>query len=233
MFILDSRLRGDLVLGGVQDQEDAAKVSKAVNRVAPQDPVEWAEFASNPGAFAEKKTQQEATRAADALAPEVAGAIKQVVTGKPLTPLEEEAAKEAGKALVGALTDAAQEAPSDANVGSGAGQAPSPEGGGKDFDQARREAFEKAGMTNPEDVKFTKVDPKTGTVVEFKGKDGAKVAYDGPHDSPGPHHDTQHVGWQTGGKRSSGGSDRDNIPYNGPRHPSRSSTKNEGDVKPH
>jgi hypothetical protein len=105
--------------------------------------------------------------------------------------------------------------------------------GGKNFDQARREGFEKAGMTNPDDVKFTKVDPKTGTVVEFKGKDGAKVAYDGPHDSPGPHHDSPHVGWQTGGKRSSGGTQRANIPYEGPQHPSRSSTKGEGDVEPH
>lgn len=54
------------------------------------------------------------------------------------------------------------------------------------FDAARTTAFEKAGMTNPADVQFSKVDPKTGTVVEFKGPNGAKVAYDSPHDSPGP-----------------------------------------------
>jgi hypothetical protein len=104
---------------------------------------------------------------------------------------------------------------------------------GKNFDQARVEAFENARMTNANDVKFTKVDPETGTVVEFKGKDGAKVAYDAPHASPGPSHDVPHVGWQTGGKRATGGTERGNIPYTGPQHPSRSNVKGEGDVDPH
>ena len=108
-----------------------------------------------------------------------------------------------------------------------------PKAGAQNFDQARREGFEKAGMTNPADVRFTKVDPKTGAVVEFKGKDGAKVAYDAPHDSPGPHHDKPHVGWQSGGKRNSGGANRGNIPYEGPQHPSRSNKKGEGSVEEH
>jgi hypothetical protein len=95
---------------------------------------------------------------------------------------------------------------------------------GKTFDEAREIAFKKAEMDDGI-VEFTKIDPKTGTVVEFKGKNGSKVAYDGPHESPGPHHDTQHIGWQTGGKRSSGGAERGNIPYVGPRHPSRSNKK--------
>ena len=99
------------------------------------------------------------------------------------------------------------------------------------FDAARTTAFEKAGMTNPADVQFSKVDPKTGTVVEFKGPNGAKVAYDTPHDSPGPGHDQPHVGWQTGGKRGAGGTERCNIPYEGPQHPSRPKVKGEGDIK--
>jgi RHS repeat-associated protein len=92
------------------------------------------------------------------------------------------------------------------------------------FDQARREAFQNAGMTNPNEVTFSKYDPGTGTVVEFKGPDGAKVAYDGPHDNPGPFHDSQHIGWQTGGKRGAPGWGRGNIPYSGPRGPVRGST---------
>lgn len=91
------------------------------------------------------------------------------------------------------------------------------------FDEARRRAFDKAGMTNPDDVSFAKYDPETGTVVEFHGPGGAKVDYDGPHETPGPFHDSQHVGWQTGGKRRSGGTERGNIPYSGPRGPVRGS----------
>ena len=98
------------------------------------------------------------------------------------------------------------------------------------FDAARTTAFEKAGMTNAADVQFSKVDPKTGTVVEFKGPNGAKVAYDPPHDSPGPGHEQAHVGWQTGGKRGEGGTERGNIPYKGPQHPSRPKVKGEGDI---
>lgn len=57
-------------------------------------------------------------------------------------------------------------------------------------------------MTNPEDVTFSKVDPKTGTVVEFKGPNGAKVAYDAPHADMDvtAGHDKPHVGWQSAGK---------------------------------
>ena len=102
-----------------------------------------------------------------------------------------------------------------------------------DFDSARQAAFEKAGMTDPDKVKFTKVDPKTGTVVEFKGGKGAKVAYDSPHADmdAAAGHDKPHVGWQTEGKgtaRSKG-----NITYDGEQHPSRSDTLDEGSVEPH
>jgi len=103
----------------------------------------------------------------------------------------------------------------------------SDEGGScsSDFDKAREKAFEEAGLTNPDDVEISKVDPETGTATEFKGPKGAKVGYDGPHKSPGPHHDTQHISWQSGGKRGVGGRGRGNIPYVGPRHPSRPERK--------
>ena len=94
-----------------------------------------------------------------------------------------------------------------------------------DFDTARRAAFEQAGMTDPSKVQFSKIDSETGTVVEFKGEGGAKVGYDGPHESPGPHHDTQHISWQSAGKRDSGGAQRGNEPYSGPQHPSRPDRK--------
>jgi len=98
-----------------------------------------------------------------------------------------------------------------------------------DFDAARRAGFENANMTNPEDVSFSKVDPVTGTVVEFKGTNGAKVAYDAPHadmDATAGH-DKPHVGWQSEGKRGSGGANRGNITYAGLQHPHRSDTKGE------
>ena len=99
-------------------------------------------------------------------------------------------------------------------------------GGAKGFDDARREAFSSAGMTDPSKVSFSKVDPQTGTVTEFKGPGGAKIGYDGPHPgTPGPHHDTQHISWQSAGKRGAGGAQRGNIPYSGPRHPSRPERK--------
>ncbi|HCD7553912.1 TPA: PAAR domain-containing protein [Citrobacter farmeri] len=99
-----------------------------------------------------------------------------------------------------------------------------------DFDAARRTGFENAGMTNPEDITFSKVDPKTGTVVEFKGPNGAKVAYDAPHADMDvtAGHDKPHVGWQSAGKRGSGGANRGNVTYDGPQHPHRSDTKGSG-----
>ncbi|TDR47593.1 RHS repeat-associated protein [Tahibacter aquaticus] len=96
-----------------------------------------------------------------------------------------------------------------------------------DFDTARRTAFENAGMTDASKVEFSKMDEATGTVVEFKGEGGAKVGYDGPHASPGPHHDTQHISWQSAGKRGDGGAKRGNEPYSGERHPSRPDRKDQ------
>lgn len=78
-------------------------------------------------------------------------------------------------------------------------------------------------MNDPSTVTFSKVDEKAGRVVEFKG--GAKIGYDGPNASPGPHHDTQHISWQSAGKRDDVGPQRGNIPYSGERHPSRPDRK--------
>jgi RHS repeat-associated protein len=97
-----------------------------------------------------------------------------------------------------------------------------------DFDVARKASFEKAGMTDASKIEFSKMDPKTGTVVEFKGAGGAKVGYDGPHpNTPGAHHDKQHISWQAAGKRESGGAQRGNEPYSGERHPSRPDRKDQ------
>ena len=98
------------------------------------------------------------------------------------------------------------------------------------FDNARRLAFERAGLTDGA-VVYTKEDPVTGTIVEFKGQGGAKVAYDSPHNSPGPGHDKPHIGWQTAGKRG-GGARRGNITYDGPQHPHRPAEKGSGVLFP-
>ncbi len=100
-----------------------------------------------------------------------------------------------------------------------------------DFDAARQAAFKAAGMTEPEAITFSKVDPATGTIVEFKGPGGAKVAYDSPHASPGPGHDMPHVGWKAPGKRPAGGV-RGNITYDGPQHPYRAPKKGMGVLDP-
>ena len=100
-----------------------------------------------------------------------------------------------------------------------------------DFDRARRMAFERAGLTDANAIMFTKEDPVTGTIVEFKGPGGAKVAYDAPHASPGPGHDKPHIGWQTAGKRGDGAR-RGNITYDGPQHPHRPAQKGSGVLNP-
>lgn len=51
-----------------------------------------------------------------------------------------------------------------------------------DFDSTRRAAFDIASGGDP-NIQFTptKVDPITGTEVEFKGANGSKIAYDSAH----------------------------------------------------
>jgi RHS repeat-associated protein len=101
-----------------------------------------------------------------------------------------------------------------------------------DFDSAREAAFKIASGGNA-DVTFTptKIDPVTGTEVEFKGSNGSKIAYDSTHADMDPKlgHDKPHVGVQTGGKRGQGGSKRMNLTYDGETHPHRSNVKGLGD----
>lgn len=82
-------------------------------------------------------------------------------------------------------------------------------------------------MTDPDNVKVSKYDPETGTVVEFKGEKGVKVAYDSPHAdmNAAAGHDKPNVGWQSSGRQPAGGH-RGNITYDGPQHPSRPCKKN-------
>jgi hypothetical protein len=51
--------------------------------------------------------------------------------------------------------------------------------------------------------------------VEWRAPNGAEVSIDWPHTTHGP--DAPHVGWQTGGKRKSGGARGhillDDVPY--------------------
>jgi RHS repeat-associated protein len=105
---------------------------------------------------------------------------------------------------------------------------------GKTFDQARLEAFEHAGMKDGK-VTFTRADPATGTITEFKGANGAEVGYDKPHDSPGESHDENHVSAQSAGKKRDGGSVSRNFPYSGQQHPSRVGPPNRDSdlVEPH
>jgi hypothetical protein len=102
-----------------------------------------------------------------------------------------------------------------------------------DFDSARKKAFEIASGKDPNvTFKPTKIDPKTGTEVEFKGSNGSKVAYDSSHadmDVSQGHH-KPHVGVQEGGKRGVGGAKRYNLTYDGPLHPHRSPIKGAGDI---
>jgi RHS repeat-associated protein len=97
------------------------------------------------------------------------------------------------------------------------------------FDQAREDAFKQSGMdkVDPEDIQFSKEDSATGTVTEFKGPNGEKVAYDSPHADmdKAQGHDKPHVGWQSPGKRNKSGFQRGNNTYKGSQHPSRPNKK--------
>jgi uncharacterized protein RhaS with RHS repeats len=100
-----------------------------------------------------------------------------------------------------------------------------------DFDSAREAAFEMASGGDP-NVTFTptKIDPVTGTEVEFKGSNGSKVAYDSAHADMDASlgHDKPHVGVQQGGKRGKRGAKRANLTFDGPTHPHRSPIKGQG-----
>lgn len=90
---------------------------------------------------------------------------------------------------------------------------------GKTVNDALSDAFSRTGLprnefnvTNWGKDKYGKSFP-----VEWLHNSGAKVNIDLPHVKNGP--DAPHVGWQTGGKRGSGGAKRghtilDGVPYN-------------------
>lgn len=105
-----------------------------------------------------------------------------------------------------------------------------------DFDSARRAAFDIASGGDP-NIQFTptKVAPITGTEVEFKRANGAKIAYDSarPDMDFTKGHDKSHIGVQTQGKRSDGGSKRFNLTYDGNTHPHRFPKKGEGVIDGH
>ena len=93
-----------------------------------------------------------------------------------------------------------------------------------DFDAARERAFEEAGMTDPSDIRASKVDD-TGTIVEFKGgQNKGKVEYDMPHPDPGPGHDKPHVGFRKGKGQNHV---RGNITYEGDQQGARVNTKDD------
>ena len=99
-----------------------------------------------------------------------------------------------------------------------------------DFDKARESAFRSADL-KPDEISFdpskATYDPVTGTIVEFKGPKGKKVAYDSPHADMDANagHDKPHVGWQTSGKGSR--RSRGNNTYDGTQHPHRPDTKDD------
>lgn len=94
-------------------------------------------------------------------------------------------------------------------------------GGKGTFEEALEEAFEKTGIPK-EDFTVTKWGKdKYGKShpVEWRAKNGAEVSVDIGHSAQSGAPTADHVGWQTGGKRGSGGAVRghifvDGVPYN-------------------
>ena len=94
-------------------------------------------------------------------------------------------------------------------------------GGKGTFDEALEKAFEKTG-TPKEDFTVTKWGKDQygkSHPVEWRASNGAEVSVDIGHFAKSGAPTADHVGWQTGGKRSSGGGVRghifvDEVPYN-------------------
>jgi RHS repeat-associated protein len=84
-------------------------------------------------------------------------------------------------------------------------------GTGKSFNDALNEAFRRTGVPKEdfEITKWGKDEHGKSFPVEWRDKTGAEVNIDAPHAGHGP--DAPHVGWQTGGKRGSGGGQRGHI----------------------
>jgi hypothetical protein len=92
-------------------------------------------------------------------------------------------------------------------------------GTGKKLKDALDEAFRRTGVAREEFrvTRWAKDAYGKSHPVEWRAPNGAEVNIDWPHARNGP--DAPHVGWQTGGKRGSGGGVRghillDNVPYN-------------------
>ena len=94
-------------------------------------------------------------------------------------------------------------------------------GGKGTFEEALEKAFEKTG-TPKEDFTVTKWGKDQygkSHPVEWRASNGAEVSIDIGHSVESGAPTADHVGWQTGGKRSSGGGVRghifvDEVPYN-------------------
>ena len=94
-------------------------------------------------------------------------------------------------------------------------------GGKGSFDEALEKAFKKTGVPK-EDFKVTKWGTdKNGEMhpAEWKGPKGAEVNVDRGHPVESGAPTVDHVGWQSSGKRKSGGATRghifvDEVPYN-------------------
>jgi hypothetical protein len=92
-------------------------------------------------------------------------------------------------------------------------------GTGKTYEYALGDAFKQTGI-NKDEFTVTKwgVDANGKSFpAEYRHQSGAEVNIDWEHSDNGP--DAPQVGWQTGGKRSSGGAIRghiilDSVPYN-------------------
>lgn len=92
-------------------------------------------------------------------------------------------------------------------------------GTGKNFKEALEEAFRRTGLKKGdfEVTKWGKDKNGKSMPVEYRAKNGAEVNVDLAHKTDGP--DAPHVGYQTGGKRNSGGGIRghillDDVPVN-------------------
>ena len=84
-------------------------------------------------------------------------------------------------------------------------------GTGKNYRDALDEAFKRTGVDKKdfEVTRWAKDKNGKSIPVEYRSKEGAEVSIDFAHDRNGP--DAPHIGWQTPGKRSSGGAERGHI----------------------
>jgi hypothetical protein len=84
-------------------------------------------------------------------------------------------------------------------------------GQNKSLNEALDEAFKRTGTEKGEFevTKWGKNKYGKSIPVEYRAKNGAEVSVDFAHKNEGP--DAPHVGWQSGGKRGSGGAERGHV----------------------